>query len=594
MIPQTFIQDLLNRIDIVDVVGRYVQLKKGGANLMGLCPFHNEKSPSFTVSPAKQFYHCFGCGAHGSAIGFLMEYTGLSYVEAIKDLAQGIGVTVPDDRSDNPVRRDGPDAATLTALMDRAAEFYREQLKASTVAVDYLKGRGLTGQVAKRFGLGYAPDEWNALQGVYGEEYPGKALAETGLTIDSDKGTRYDRFRGRVMFPIKSTRGAIIGFGGRVIGAGEPKYLNSPETPLFEKGRELYGLFEARQSIREAGRVLVVEGYMDVVALAQHGVGYAVATLGTACTPAHVQKLTKQADRIIFSFDGDAAGRKAAWRALENSLSLTSDDKIFSFLFLPPEHDPDTYIREFGQEGFEDQEMRAQPLSVFLIEHLKAEVDLSNAEGRAGLVSAAKPHLQRISAAGLRLSIVKEIADLTNMTPGEVERLAELKPQASVLRSAPARVARAPVTSLDKQLLWLLARLPALARDPVVEEARHAIPDESVTRRVIEVLEANPGVESPPALLEFFRGSEDELDISDAVKRALEVEKEDDMVRLEFSKALANAEIAWCEKQMAGWIADGSAARDNAGAYREMQARKETMKLRLKAEIPPQAALKVS
>jgi DNA primase len=583
MIPQTFIQDLLNRIDIVDIVGRYVQLKKGGANLMGLCPFHNEKSPSFTVSPTKQFYHCFGCGAHGSAIGFLMEYAGLSYVEAIKDLAQGIGVTVPDERGDGPQpRRDGPDAATLSALMDRASQYFRDQLKASPVAVEYLKSRGLTGHVAARFGIGFAPDEWNGLQGVFGEEYPGKAMAETGLTIDSDKGTRYDRFRGRVMFPIRSTRGAIIGFGGRVIGEGEPKYLNSPETPIFEKGRELYGLFEGRQAIREAGRVLVVEGYMDVVALAQHGIGYAVASLGTACTPAHVQKLTKQADRIIFCFDGDAAGRRAAWRALENSLSLTSDDKIFSFLFLPPEHDPDSYVRAHGREAFEGEEGRARPLSVFLLEHLRDEVDLSTAEGRAGLVRAAKPHLQRISAPGLRLAIVKEVARLAEMEPGEVENLAELPRQSIAQRTAPVRVTRAPVTPLDKQLLWLIARLPALARDPEVEEARHAIADDSVTRRVIEVIEAHEGIDSTPALMEFFRGSEDEPEVADAVKRALEYEKDDEMVRLEFSKALASPEIAWCERRMAALIADGSAVRENAAEYRELQSRKEAMKLRLK------------
>jgi DNA primase len=583
MIPQNFIQDLLNRVDIVDVVGKYVQLKKGGANLMGLCPFHNEKSPSFTVSPTKQFYHCFGCGAHGSAIGFLMEYTGISYVEAIKDLAQGLGMTVPDDRGDNPQRRDGPDAATLTGLMDRAAKYFRDQLKAGPVAVEYLKGRGLTGQIAARFGLGYSPDEWNGLQPIFGEEYAGKPMAETGLTIDSEKGTRYDRFRGRVMFPIRSTRGAIIGFGGRVIGAGEPKYLNSPETPLFEKGRELYGLFEGRQAIREAGRVLVVEGYMDVVALAQHGVAYAVATLGTACTPAHVQKLTKQTDRIIFCFDGDAAGRRAAWRALENSLSLTSDDKIFSFLFLPPEHDPDTYIREYGREAFEGEEGRARPLSVFLLEQLQAEVDLSVAEGRSGLVKAAQPHLQRISAPGLRLSLVKEIAALADMTPREVEGLAELKPQTSHVRTPPPRLARAPVTPLDRQLLWLLARLPALAREAEVEESRHAISDDSVTRRVIDVIEAHPGIDSSAALLEVFRGSEDEPEVVDAVKRALEYEKEDEMVRLEFSKALAGPEIAWCEKQMNALIADGSAAGENAGEYRELLARKEALKMRLRS-----------
>ena len=587
MIPQTFIQDLLNRIDIVDVVGRYVQLKKGGANLMGLCPFHNEKSPSFTVSPAKQFYHCFGCGAHGSAIGFLMEYAGLSYVEAIKDLAQGIGVVVPDDRNENTPRRDGPDAATLSALMDRASTYYREQLKASPVAVQYLKERGLTGQIAKQFGLGYSPDEWNGLQGVFGEEYPGKAVADTGLTIDSDKGTRYDRFRGRVMFPIRSTRGAIIGFGGRVIGAGEPKYLNSPETPLFEKGMELYGLFEARQAIRAAGRALVVEGYMDVVALAQHGVGYAVATLGTACTPAHVQKLTKQTDRIIFCFDGDAAGRRAAWRALENSLSLTSDDKIFSFLFLPAEHDPDSYVREYGQEAFEAEQGRAKPLSVFLLDHLRAEVDLSTAEGRGGLVSAAKPHLQRIAAPGLRLAIVQELARLVQMDPREVEGLADLKPQAMIPRAGPPRVARSPVTPLDKQLLWLLARLPALAHDPAVEESRHAIAEDSLTRRVIEVIEAHPGIDSPVALLEFFRDTEDELELADAVKRALE-EKEDTMVRLEFTKALANAEIAWIDRRLDGVV--GELSRPGAGPelkeeYRDLQTRKQAMKLRLKGDI---------
>jgi len=588
MIPQTFIQDLLNRIDIVDVVGRYVQLKKGGINLMGLCPFHNEKSPSFTVSPAKQFYHCFGCGAHGSAIGFLMEYSGLSYVEAIKDLAQGIGVTVPDDRGDNPLRRDGPDVAALTGLMDRASKYFRDQLKASPEAVEYLKGRGLTGQIAARYGMGYAPDEWNGLQGVFGDEYAGKAVGDTGLTIDSDKGTRYDRFRGRVMFPIRSTRGAIIGFGGRVIGAGEPKYLNSPETPLFEKGRELYGLFEARQAIREAGRALVVEGYMDVVALAQHGVGHAVATLGTACTPAHVQKLIKQTDRIIFCFDGDAAGRRAAWRALENSLALTSDDKIFSFLFLPPEHDPDTYIREHGREAFESEEGRAKPLSVFLVEQLKAEVDLSVAEGRSGLIKAAEPHLQRISAPGLRLGLVKEFAALADMTPREVEGLADLKPQASITRAPPPRVARTPVTPLDKQMLWLLARLPALARDVAVEEARHAIPEDSLTRRVIETIEAHEGIDSPGALFEFFRGSEDEPEVADAVKRAME-EKEDEMVRLEFTKALCIADISWCEKRMSALSGadsprgtDGSILPEVAAEYRELLVRKESLKQRLK------------
>jgi DNA primase len=583
MIPQTFIQDLLNRVDIVDVVGKYVQLKKGGINLMGLCPFHSEKSPSFTVSPSKQFYHCFGCGAHGSAIGFLMEYAGLSYVEAIKDLAQGMGLTVPDDRGDNPQRRDGPDMATLTGLMDEASKYFRDQLKASPVAVEYLKGRGLTGQIAARFGLGYSPDEWNGLQGVFRDNYDSKAVGETGLTIDSEKGTRYDRFRGRVMFPIRSTRGAIIGFGGRVIGAGEPKYLNSPETPLFEKGRELYGLFEARQAIREAGRVLVVEGYMDVVALAQHGVGYAVATLGTACTPAHVQKLTKQTDRIIFCFDGDAAGRRAAWRALENSLSLTSDDKIFSFLFLPPEHDPDTYIREHGKEGFESEENRAKPLSVFLLEQLKAEVDLSVAEGRSGLVQAARPHLQRISAPGLRLALVKEIAALAEMTPREVEGLADLKHQASHVRQVPLREMRAPVTTMEKQLLRLLVRVPALARDAQVEDVRHALASMQFLNYIVEVLIENPGIETTPQLIEHFRDSEHAAHISEAIEHASSVEKDDEMVRSEFLKSLATPEIEWCRVQVQGIIEAGE-GRERADEIRELLARQTMLKERLKGD----------
>jgi DNA primase len=544
MIPQSFIQDLLNRVDIVDVVGKHVQLKKGGANLMGLCPFHNEKSPSFTVSPAKQFYHCFGCGAHGSAIGFLMEHAGLSYVEAIKDLAQTVGLTVPEEHGSAP-RRDGPDSAALMAMMERAGRYYRDTLKTSPEAITYLKGRGLTGEIARQFGLGYVADEWNALQSVFGEQYAGKEMLDTGLVIDSEKGSRYDRFRGRVMFPIRSTRGAVIGFGGRVIGVGEPKYLNSPETPLFEKGRELYGLYEARQAIRAAGKVLVVEGYMDVVALAQMGVGYAVATLGTACTPAHVQKLVKQADRIVFSFDGDSAGRRAAWRALENSLALTSDDKVFAFLFLPEEHDPDTYIREFGRDDFEALVDGAMPLSRFLVRELVAQGDLSSAEGRAGLVSAAKPHLQRITAPGLRLAIVKQVAELASMTPLEVERLCDLKAQASYVRSAPPRVARAPVTPLDEQMLRLLVREPRLATLPETEEQRHVLQEGSPVLVMIDAICSTENPVSPTGLTEMFVGTDVEPFLRKALVEELEVEKEPAIVEAEFRHALKTLRDQW-------------------------------------------------
>jgi DNA primase len=320
------------------VIGQYVKLRKGGANMLGLCPFHNEKSGSFTVSPAKQFYHCFGCGAHGTAIGFLMEYSGMSFPEAIKDLAQGAGLTVPEEtRADRAIADvHTTPVASLTDVMQRAANFYRAQLKASPRAIDYLKGRGLTGQIAARFALGYAPSGWTNLDAAF-EDYDDRALVDGGLVIDrDDDGARkhYDRFRDRIMFPIRNTKGQVIGFGGRIIDAGEPKYLNSPETSLFQKGLELYGLFEARRAIREAGFAIVVEGYMDVVALAQLNVVNAVATLGTACTTQHVQKLVRATDHVVFSFDGDAAGRRAAWRALQASLPYAADDKTFTFLFL--------------------------------------------------------------------------------------------------------------------------------------------------------------------------------------------------------------------------------------------------------------------
>jgi DNA primase len=407
LIPQSFIQDLLTRVDIVEVIDRHVSLKKQGANYFACCPFHGEKSASFSVSPSKQFYHCFGCGAHGSAIGFLMEYSGLSYVEAIQELARQIGVEVPEER--NPRRGDQQKEQSLTELMGSAARFYREQLNGAERAIDYLKRRGLTGQIAARFGIGYAPDGWQSLQKVV-PNYADKALLEAGLVIENDQGRRYDRFRDRIMFPIQDSRGNVIAFGGRILDQGEPKYLNSPETPLFEKGRELYGLFQARQSIRTSNTVIVVEGYMDVVALAQHGVPNAVATLGTATTATHIQKLFRHADRVVFCFDGDAAGRKAAWRGLEAALETLNDVKQVAFLFLPDSHDPDTYVREFGADAFSTQVADATPLTEFLLSELASEADLSSAEGRARYAHEAKPLVLRIGAGVLKLQVLKAIA----------------------------------------------------------------------------------------------------------------------------------------------------------------------------------------
>ncbi|MBI1395309.1 MAG: DNA primase [Betaproteobacteria bacterium] len=400
MIPQSFIQDLLGRVDIVDVIEAAVPLKRAGSNMVACCPFHSEKSPSFTVSPSKQFYHCFGCGAHGTAISFLMEFHGMGFVDAVRDLAGRVGLTVPEaPRTDEQAAADRV-APTLVDILARAARFYKEQLKRSEPAIRYLKSRGLTGEIAAKFGLGYAPDGWHALSGVFGD-YDMAELLAAGLVIDNDEGRRYDRFRDRIMFPIVSQRGEIIGFGGRVLGTGEPKYLNSPETPIFEKGRELYGLFQARQAIRQANRVVVVEGYMDVVALAQHGVTNVVATLGTATTPVHVQKLLRQADRLTFCFDGDSAGRRAAWRALEVSLEALADGKQIQFMFLPEKEDPDSFVRSQGSTAFGELVENAEPLSRFLIRELCSRVDMKTPEGKAAFLKDAEALIGRIRARNL-------------------------------------------------------------------------------------------------------------------------------------------------------------------------------------------------
>jgi DNA primase len=433
VIPQSFLDDLISRVDIVEVVGRHVQLKKGGANLMGLCPFHAEKSPSFSVSPAKQFYHCFGCGVNGNAIRFLTEYSGMSFIDAVKDLAQQVGMQIPEeDRSPEDRERDTAQRqrrATLSDVLAKAADAYRKHLRASPRAIDYLKGRGLSGEIAAQFGLGYAPEGWRSLASVF-PSYDDPLLEESGMVIskeadDASQGTssntsqaasneaerkRYDRFRDRIMFPIRSVQGDVIGFGGRVLDRGEPKYLNSPETPVFSKGRELYGLFEARQALRQRGYALVVEGYMDVVALAQSGFGNAVATLGTACTPEHLQKLFRFTESVVFSFDGDGAGRRAARRALEASLPHASDTRTIRFLFLPTEHDPDSYVREFGPAAFEECVAQAVPLSRQLVEVASEGCDLSTAEGRAHMLANAKPLWSALPEGVLKRQLLVELA----------------------------------------------------------------------------------------------------------------------------------------------------------------------------------------
>jgi len=540
VIPESFKNDLLNRVDIVDVVNARVPLKKSGANYVACCPFHTEKTPSFTVSQPKQFYHCFGCGAHGNAIGFLMEYAGLGYVDAVKDLADMVGMKLPEfePRRGQHTQPQGPD---LYELMDRAARFYRDSLKQAPAAIEYLKGRGLTGRIAARFGIGYAPAGWQSLQAVF-PNYAEKALVECGLVIENEQGKRYDRFRDRIVFPILNQRGLVIGFGGRILeatrseeesgspgpttgegkgspgpttgegkGSPGPKYLNSPETPLFEKGRELYGLVQARNAIRAANRVVVVEGYMDVVALAQNGVENAVATLGTATTPVHVQRLLRLTDEVVFCFDGDAAGRRAAWHALEVSLACLADGKTVRFLFLPEEHDPDSFVRALGPEAFLERLAGAQPLSAFLLAELGARTDLASLEGRSRLISEARPHLQRLAAPALQLQLVRALAELARMEPQEVGRLCGVRVAGSAA-NAPQRPAGKGADrgrgmrgrELERTILGCLLMKPALA---------HALPedlesDDSLEAQalagVVAYLREHDGAVAAGALVDAF------------------------------------------------------------------------------------------
>ncbi|MGB7595958.1 MAG: DNA primase [Gallionella sp.] len=539
MIPKNFIQDLLNRLDIVDVVERYVPLKKAGANYVACCPFHSEKSPSFTVSQTKQFYHCFGCGAHGTAIGFVMEHAGLGFVDAIEELARGVGLEVPHERqaAGEAYQKVAPD---LYQVMQTATRYYREQLKHSRRAIDYLKQRGLSGEIAAKFGIGYAPDGWQNLAAAF-PDYQDAALSETGLVIDKEDeapargapkvgnllsskldaeltlppdapaarghgaAKRYDRFRDRIMFPIVNVRAQVIGFGGRVLDKGEPKYLNSQETPLFEKGRELYGLYQAQKAIRSTQQVLVVEGYMDVVALAQHGIEYAVATLGTATTPYHVQKLLRLCEDIVFCFDGDKAGQKAAWRALENALPFLQDGKRISFLFLPVEHDPDSFIREFGKDAFEQRVREAMPLSSYLLREISAGLDLGTQEGRNQLLQRARPLLTSIIAPATALLLRKEVAALSGVSQAELEALYEIKPVAKGARITFQKAGRTP-PSADRLLLQCLIAQPVLGQQ-MPDQWHPQGADAEAVQAVLMVLRETDFTLNGPTLAQLFQGT---------------------------------------------------------------------------------------
>ncbi len=499
MIPEEFIQELLNRVDVVDVVDKSVPLKKAGANYSACCPFHNEKSPSFTVSPTKQFYHCFGCGAHGTAISFLMEYNGLSFVEAIHDLARQVGLIVPEEKRD-PNKPAKKEVVGLQETLKQAAAFYKAELKKSQRAIEYLKGRGLSGQIAAKFQVGYAPAGWQNLQTVF-PHYDHEILTVAGLVVENDKGKRYDRFRDRIMFPIHNQKGEVIGFGGRVINPEDtPKYYNSPETPVFQKGQELYGLFVARRAIRDAGRALVVEGYMDVVALAQYGIDYAVAALGTATTPIHITKLMRQTDEVVFSFDGDNAGRTAAWRAAMNALPALTDGLKLRFMFLPNGHDPDSYVRELGKEQFELEMQKAVPLSQYIVQHLSESNPLNAQEDKVRFLNDAEPILKQINAPKLSLMLRKKVAELAGVTDTEMHSLLKLPEPGSRPKKSFKRQSRTPL-SLKKRFILMALMRPDLVTSDDLRFAGGDSVEDTFLVAVLDSCLANPSYK-PAALLQ--------------------------------------------------------------------------------------------
>ncbi|GAB4298051.1 MAG: DNA primase [Thiohalomonadaceae bacterium] len=546
-IPQQFIDDLISRVDIVDVIDARVPLKKKGREHVACCPFHNEKTPSFTVSQDKQFYHCFGCGAHGTALGFLMEYEHLDFVEAVEKLAAGIGLTVPREGGDTAPR--GPSPQPLYELMEQSAQFYQQQLRRHPQrqrAVDYLKKRGLSGEIAAAFGIGYAPDGWdNLLQALGRDKEQQDRLLTVGMLIEKDNGSRYDRFRDRIMFPIRDYRGRVIAFGGRILDKGEPKYLNSPETPIFHKGRELYGLFEAKQALREIPRLLVVEGYMDVVALAQFGVRYAVATLGTAVTKEHLERLFRTTSEVVFCFDGDRAGRDAAWRGLENALPLMREGHQLHFMFLPEGEDPDTLVRGIGRDGFEQRIGQAQPLSEYFFEQMGKQADITRLDGRARLVELCRPYLSKLPPGIYRHLMLDRLAQLAHMERDALERMLGDETATGVVVPAAAKPARPPAAtrqqpSLVRGAIRLLLQRPALAQ-LVAEPGALAglqLPGMPLLVEMLELLKQHPHL-TTGALLEHWRERDQGKHLFALAQRDMLLSPEQDNLEQEFSDTFA-------------------------------------------------------
>ena len=559
-IPQEFLDELLARADIGEVISARVPIKKAGREYKACCPFHSEKTPSFTVVPDKAFYHCFGCGAHGNALDFLMEFDRLEFPEAVEELADLMGLKVPREES----RTETSPTAPVFGVLSRAAEVFTRSLKEQHEAQDYLKQRGISGATAKTFALGYAPPGWDRLiRELGGSDESLQRLLEAGLIVRRDDGKRYDRFRERVMFPIRDARARVVGFGGRIIGQGEPKYLNSPETPVFHKGRELYGLYEARQANRRLERLLVVEGYMDAVVLAEHGVTNAVATLGTATTTEHLRRLFRASQEVVFCFDGDRAGRDAAWRALNVSLGQMREGRQIRCLFLPEGHDPDSLIREEGSAAFQSRLLEAVPLSEYLFAHLSAQVDLQSVDGRARLAESALPLLGQLPEGVYRELLTGQLAQKVGLPTEKLERRLSgdsenPRLENSGLRKQPVsrRVAGRP--SLIRQAVALLIHYPGAGAglETPPELAQMERPGLALLRELLKLTRQHPEL-SPAAVSERFRGRPEHKHLEALLAQEMLVEATEAPAQIQGS--LDRLALEECRRRLDGLVARSAA-----------------------------------
>ena len=531
MIPESFIQEILNRIDIVDVVDQRVKLKKAGANYVACCPFHQEKSPSFTVSPSKQFYHCFGCGAHGSAISFLMEYDGLTFIESVQAIANQLGLAVPNDQSNS--KKDTADDFKLEEILKKANQYFKKNLRSSELAINYLKKRGLTGAIAREFQIGYAIDDWQGLKKEF-EKYEEPKLQTAGLVQKNDSGKIYDRFRNRIIFPIINAKGNIIGFGGRVINKDDqPKYYNSPETPLFKKSYEVYGLPQAKKGIREDNNILIVEGYMDVISLYQHGIQNAVATLGTATTIYHLKKLIRYTKKITFCFDGDHAGKEAAWKALNTAVEILEDNYEFYFLFLPEGEDPDTFITKNSIEDFKKYIDQATPLTEFIVRRLTENNDLTSQENKIKFINNFEPIYKRIKSNKYKIFLIKKIADLIHFSQREIEKMMNIQATDNYSSSQQIKYSPSPKNSLTakrKYILILVMKPEFFHKEDEIFFQSNLVEDE-LFKQIKKLMEENDSnIKNTASLLHSLVDKIDENILNELQKQVMDYSENIDLL----------------------------------------------------------------